>query len=223
MRVILFGATGMVGQGVLRECLLDPEIELVLCIGRSKTGQVHDKFREVQYTEQSDLSAVLAELSDYGACFFCIGITSAGASEEEYERITFSLPVAVANALLQRNPRMTFIYVSGVGADSSERSGTMWKRIKGKAENALLALPFKAVYVFRPGYIQPRHGIRSRTRLYNLMYPILGPLYPLWKAIAPGYVTTTEELGRAMIAVAKRGALKLVIESHDIGGLDSGN
>jgi uncharacterized protein YbjT (DUF2867 family) len=217
MKAILFGATGMVGQGVLRECLLDPDVESVLTVGRTPTGQKHEKLHELVHANLTDLSAIEAGLSGLDACFFCLGITSAGTSEQEYERITYGIPVAAAQTLVKLNPGMTFIYVSGAGADSSEKGRTRWARIKGKAENALLAMPFKATYVFRPAFIQPLHGIRSRTRFYNAMYAVLGPIYPVVKAIAPGSATTTEQLGRAMIAVARRGFSKRILESQDIG------
>ena len=217
MKAILFGATGMVGLGVLRECLLDPDVESVLTVGRAPTSQKHEKLRELVHANLLDFSAIEGELSGYDACFFCLGVTSAGSSEQEYERITYGIPVAAAQTLVKLNPGMTFVYVSGAGADSSEKGRTMWARIKGKAENALLAMPFKATYVFRPAFIQPLHGIRSRTKLYNAMYAILGPLYPVVKAIAPGYATTTEQLGRAMIAVARKGFAQRILESQDIG------
>lgn len=217
MKAIIFGATGMVGQGVLRECLLDPDVEAVLTIGRTPTGQKNPKLRELAHQNLLDYSAIEVELAGYDACFFCLGITSAGTPEPEYERITYSIPVAAAQTLVRLNPGMTFVYVSGRGADSSKKNSTMWARIKGKAENALLAMPFKATYVFRPAFIQPLHGIRSRTKIYNLLYIVFRPLTPLLKAIAPGSVTTTEQLGQTMIAVAKRGALKRVLESSDIG------
>jgi uncharacterized protein YbjT (DUF2867 family) len=217
MKAILFGATGMVGQGVLRECLLDPDVQSVVTVGRAPTGQKHEKLRELVHANLLDFSAIEGELSGHDACFFCLGVTSAGTSEQEYERITYRIPVAAAQTLVKLNPGMTFVYVSGSGADSSEKGRTMWARIKGKAENALLAMPFRATYVFRPAFIQPLHGIRSRTKLYNAMYAVLGPLYPVVKAIAPGYATTTEQLGRAMIAVARRGFAKRILESQDIG------
>jgi len=217
MKAILFGATGMVGLGVLRECLLDPDVESVLTVGRAPTSQKHEKLRELVHANLLDFSAIEGELSGYDACFFCLGVTSAGTSEQEYERITYGIPVAAAQTLVKLNPGMTFVYVSGAGADSSEKGRTMWARIKGKAENALLAMPFKATYVFRPAFIQPLHGIRSRTKLYNAMYAIVGPLYPVVKAIAPGYATTTEQLGRAMIAVARKGFAQRILESQDIG------
>ena len=206
----------MVGQGVLRECLLDAEVETVLTIGRTPTGQKHEKLREVAHANLLDFSAIEGELSGYDACFFCLGITSAGTTEQEYERITYAIPIAAAQTLVKLNTGMTFVYVSGSGADSSEKGRTMWARVKGKAENSLLAMPFKAVYVFRPAFIQPLHGIRSRTRVYNVLYAALGPLVPLMKALVPGRVTTTEQLGRAMITVVKRGSSKRIQESQDI-------
>jgi uncharacterized protein YbjT (DUF2867 family) len=217
MKAVLFGATGMVGQGVLRECLLDPDVESVLTVGRTPTGHRHEKLRELVHANLLDYSAIEGELSGHDACFFCLGITSAGTSEQEYERITYAIPVAAAQTLVKLNPGMVFVYVSGAGADSSEKGRTMWARIKGKAENALLAMPFQATYVFRPAFIQPLHGIRSRTKLYNAMYAVLAPLYPVVKAIAPGYATTTEQLGRAIIAVARKGFPKRILESQDIG------
>ena len=221
MKVILFGATGMVGQGVLRECLLDPQVEAVLTVGRTATGQQNPKLRELVHANLLDFSAIEGELQGYDACFFCLGVTSAGTTEQEYERITYSIPVAAANALLPLNPNLTFVYVSGAGADSSGKSRTMWARVKGRAENAILAMPFQASYVVRPAFIQPLHGIRSRTRIYNAMYAVFSPLVPLLKAIAPGYFTTTEQLGRAMITLAKSGGPKRVLENRDFASLET--
>ena len=221
MRAIIFGATGMVGQGVLRECLLDPEVEAVLTVGRTPTGQQSPKLHELTHANLLDFSAIQSDLTGYDACFFCLGVTSAGTSEQDYERITYSIPVTAARALLPLNPSMTFVYVSGAGADSTEKSRTMWARIKGRAENAILAMPFRAAYVVRPAFIQPLHGIRSRTRIYNVLYPIFLPLVPLLKTIAPGYFTTTEQLGRVMIALAKTGAAKRVLESRDFQGFET--
>jgi uncharacterized protein YbjT (DUF2867 family) len=216
MKAIVFGATGMVGQGVLRECLLDPEIESVLTIGRGPTGRQHPKLREIIHKDFSDFSAIAESLAGYDACFWCLGVTSAGLSEREYKRMTYDFTIAAAQALVEQSPQMTFIFVSGAGADTSEKGRTMWARIKGKTENALLRMPFKAVYVFRPAYIQPLHGIQSRTKLYRALFVIAAPLYAVWKALLPNYVTTTEQLGRAMIKVAKQGAAKHVLESSDI-------
>lgn len=206
----------MVGQGVLRECLLEPEVESVLAVGRGKTGQQHEKLNEIVTDNLWDLAPIEANLSGLDACFFCLGVSAAGKSEEEYRRVTYDLTLSAARILLRQNPRMTFIYVSGMGTDSTERGRMMWARVKGKTENDLLKLPFKAAYMFRPGYIQPLDGIRTKTKWYGLLYAMMAPLYPLWKALFPKYVTTTEQVGRAMIRVAKQGAAKSVLESEDI-------
>jgi uncharacterized protein YbjT (DUF2867 family) len=219
MKVILFGATGMVGQGVLRECLLDPDVEQVLAVGRSATGQQHAKLRELVHKNLMDFSGVEETLSGYDACFFCLGISSAGMSEQDYRRVTYDMPMAAAQTLARLNPGMTFIYVSGAGTDSTGRGRSMWARVKGEAENALLQLPFKAAYMFRPAYIQPLHGVTSKTKLYRAMYAVMGPLYPIWKRLFPKYVTTTEQVGRAMIKVARQGAPKRVLENEDINSI----
>lgn len=216
MNVLLFGATGMVGQGVLRECLLDPDVERVLAIGRSTTGQQHPKLREIVHKDFLDLSAIEGELRNLDACFFCLGVSSARMSEDAYHRITYDTTLAVVHTVVRLNPGMTFIYVSGAGTDSSERGRTMWARVKGKTENALLRLPFRAAYMFRPAAIQPLHGIRSKTTMYRLLYTLTGPILSLLKVLWPKYVTTTEQVGRAMLQVAKRGAAKPVLENRDI-------
>jgi uncharacterized protein YbjT (DUF2867 family) len=218
MKVVLFGATGMVGQGVLRECLLDPGVESVLAIGRRASGEKHQKLRQL-VTDLSDFSTVAAELTGHDACFFCLGVSSAGMSEQAYRRVTYDIAMAAAQALVERNPAMTFIFVSGAGADGTGRGRIMWARVKGQTENALGQLPFKATYVFRPAFIQPLHGIRSRTRWLGVFYSAIGPLYPLLKALLPRYVTTTEQVGRAMIAAAAYGAPKPVLENDDINAL----
>lgn len=216
MKVILFGATGMVGQGVLRECLLDPDVEEVLSIGRSATGQRHPKLRELVHSDFLDFTAIESQLSGFDACFFCLGVSSAGMKEADYRRVTYAYPIAAARVLSRLNPGMTFVYISGMGTDSSEKGRTMWARVKGEAENALLRMPFKAAYMFRPAVIVPMHGIKSRTALYRVPYMLLGPVLPLLKAAFPRYVTTTEVLGRAMIKAARQGAPKAVLESSDI-------
>jgi uncharacterized protein YbjT (DUF2867 family) len=217
--VILFGATGMVGQGVLHECLVDPEVKSVLTIGRNATAQRHEKLHEIVHQNLSDLSAMEGKLSGYDACFFCLGVSAVGMKEEAYQRVTYDLTISVARTLSRLNPGMTFIYVSGAATDSTERGRTMWARVKGKTENALLQTPFKAAYMFRPAYIQPLRGIRTKTKWYGVVYAIVGPLYPLWKLLFPKYVTTTECLGRAMLNVAKRGAPKSVLESQEINSV----
>ena len=219
MNVLLFGATGMVGQGVLRECLLDPEVERVLSIVRGASGQQHAKLRELVHQDFLDFSAIESELSGFDACFFCLGVSSAGMKEERYRRITYDITMAAARTLARLNPGMTFIYVSGMGTDSSERGRTMWARVKGKTENDLLRLPFRAAYMFRPALIMPLHGVKSRTRLVRVTYALIGPLLPLLRAWMPKHVTTTEQVGRAMIAVAKQGWAKPVLENWEIDSI----
>ena len=219
MRVLLFGATGMVGQGVLRECLLDEGVQSVLTIGRGATGQRHEKLRELVHNDFFDFSAIESQLSGFDACFFCLGVSSAGMPEERYRHLTYDLTLAAAQVLVKLNPRMTFVYVSGLGTDSTERGRIMWARVKGATENALLRLPFKAAYMFRPGFIQPLHGITSKTKLYRVLYAVVGPFYGVLHALFPGSMTTTEQLGRAMLKVARDGAPQSVIESRDIGNV----
>jgi uncharacterized protein YbjT (DUF2867 family) len=218
MNVVIFGATGLIGQGVLRECLRDPDVAVVKAVGRSAAGAAHPKLRDVVHSDMRGFAAIEPELHDIDAAFFCIGVTSAGMAEAEYERVTYDIAVAAATALARLNPSMTFIYVSGAGADSSERGRVMWARVKGKAENAILRMSFKG-YVFRPAVVQPMHGIRSRTAMYNVLYALFRPLLPLLRRMFRGYVLTTEEIGRAMLIVARYGAPKRVLESRDISAL----
>lgn len=217
MKVVLFGASGMLGQGVLRECLLDPEVTAILSITRRTSGQTNAKLREVVHQDFLDFSSLEPELSGFDACFFCLGVSSVGMSEKDYRRVTYAITLAAARTLEKLNPQMTFVFVSGAGTDSSGRGGVMWARVKGETENALLRLPFKAAYMFRPAVIVPLHGIKSRTFLYRIFYSVLAPLLPLLNA--PKYVTTTEKLGRAMLVAAKHGAPKPVLESADINKL----
>ncbi len=219
MKVLLFGATGMIGQGVLRECLLDQRVSEVLVIGRSPFGQAHPKLRELLHADFFDYSAIEGELTGLDACCFCLGVTSAGLTEAAYQRVTVDLTLAAAQTLVRLNPALTFCYISGAGADSTEQGRVMWARVKGRIENALLQLPFKAVYVFRPGAIRPLHGITSRTALYRLLYLLLGPFWPLLKALSPGSFTTTEQLGKAMVQAALVGAPKAILETPDINQL----
>jgi uncharacterized protein YbjT (DUF2867 family) len=219
MKVILFGATGMVGQGVLRECLLDPDVETVLAVGRGSTGRRHEKLRELVLSDPSNLATLEGDLAGCDACFFCLGVSSAGMNEADYRRITYDLTLTVARTLVKLNAAMTFVYVSGEGTDSTAKGRSMWARVKGETENALLTLPFKAAYMFRPGFIRPLHGIVSRTKLYRTIYAVLGPLYPVLKAVASSHMTTTEQVGLAMLIVAKRGAPTAVLENRDINAL----
>lgn len=219
MNVMLFGATGMVGQGVLRECLLDADVAQVLCVGRRATGLQHPKLRELVVPDMLDYSAVQKELVGYDACLFCLGVSSVGMSEEDYRRVTYDITLAAARLLERLNPQMSFIYVSGAGTDSSERGPRMWARIKGETENALMRLPFKAAYMFRPGFIQPLHGVRSKTALYRWIYLLARPVFSLVRLVAPNRVTTSEQLGRAMLVAAKRGAPAPLVEMPDINAL----
>jgi uncharacterized protein YbjT (DUF2867 family) len=216
VRILLFGATGMVGQGVLRECLLDAGVESVVSIGRGATRQRNPKLRELLHDDFLDFSAIQDQLSGFDACFFCLGVSSADMGEEQYTRVTYGFTMAAARVLAQLNPNMTFIYVSGMGTDSSEHGRSMWARVKGKTENELLRLPFRAAYMFRPGAIVALHGIQSRTKLYRALYVPFGPLMPLLYKLFPKYVTTTEQIGRAMLAVARRGYSKPILETADI-------
>jgi uncharacterized protein YbjT (DUF2867 family) len=216
MNVVIFGATGMVGSSALRESLLDPDVERVLTIGRGPTGQKHEKLRERIVADLTDYSGVSGDLAGYDACFFCLGVSSAGMSEVDYRHVTVDIAVAAGRALVAANPGMTFIFVSGTGADSTGTSRTMWARVKGEAENALFALPFKAVYAFRPSFIRPMHGITSRTHSYRVLYAILRPLVPLVMVAFPRQVTTTEKIGRAMLNVARHGAPKRILDTPDI-------
>jgi uncharacterized protein YbjT (DUF2867 family) len=221
LKVILFGATGMVGQGALRECLLDPDVTEVLVVGRSPLGRKHAKIREVVHKDLYDLSPIAPQLAGYDACFFCLGVSSVGMSEADYTKITHDLTLAVAHVLAQQNPQMVFLYVSGTGTDSTERGSSMWARVKGRTENELLREPFRAAYMLRPGYIQPLHGVKSKTPLYRGFYVVLSWLYPVIRLVARKYVITTEDLGRAMIHIAKSGAPKRVLENSDIEALVS--
>lgn len=206
----------MVGQGVLRECLLDPEMDAVLTVGRSPAGTIHPKLRELVQPDMFHYSAIEADLKGFDACFFCLGASSAGISEQQYENLTYTLTLAAAETLSRLNPAMTFIYVSGAGTDSSEKGRVMWARIKGKTENAILRLPFKDAYMFRPGIIQPVHGARSRTTAYRVGYALTKPVLPLLRRLFPRYILTTEQIGRAMIHVAKQDAPKKILEIWDI-------
>lgn len=219
MKVLLFGATGMIGQGVLRECLLDPRIEDVRSVVRRPSGITHPKLTEIVHGDFFDCAAIEGQLTGLDACFFCLGVTSTGLTEAAYRRVTVDLTLAAATTLCRLNPAMTFCFVSGAGSDSTERGRVMWARVKGQAENVLLRQPFKSVYVFRPGAIRPLHGIRSRTRLYRMFYTVLGPFLPLLKAFSPDSLTTTEQLGRAMIRAGLEGAPKPVLEMADINRL----
>jgi uncharacterized protein YbjT (DUF2867 family) len=213
MRVIIFGATGMIGQGVLHECLADDRVEAVLTVGPSPTGRAHGKLREIVHGDLLDLTAVESELAGSDACFFCLGVSSAGLDEREYRRLTYDVALSAGTTLARLDPGSTFVYVSAAGADAQGRR--MWARVRGMTENALLALPFQA-YVLRPGFIQPRP---SHTPFYRLAYVVARPFYPVLRRLMPSAVTTTEQIGRAMIAIADHGAPKRVLGAVDINAL----
>ena len=219
MKVILFGATGMVGQGVLRECLLDTGVEIVLAVGRSLSGQKHTKLREILHDNFMDFSSIEPQLAGYDACFFCLGVSSLGMDEERYRHLTYDITIAAATTLARLNPQMVFVYVTGRGTDSTERGNLMWARVKGKTENDLLKLPFKAAYMFRPAGIQPLHGVRSKTGWVQAIYVVAAPLLSWLTRVAPRYMTTSEQVGRAMIKVARDGFPKPVLESEDINAV----
>ncbi len=215
MRVLLFGASGMIGQGVLRECLLAAEVDHVGAVVRRPLGISHPKLEEIQVADPGQLADVEARLSGYDACFFPLGTTSVGKTEAEYARVTYDLTVAAASTLARLGAgRLTFVYVSGAGTDSSETGPRMWARVKGRTENALLRLPFKAAYMLRPGIIQARHGIHSRTPLYRILYIVLWPVVAL--AVAFGSATTTDRMGRAMLHLAREGYPRSVLGTREI-------
>lgn len=219
MKVLLFGATGMVGQGVLRECLIDPNVERVVTVVRRPTGQKEAKLTELVQPDLAALGSLEPQLKGFDACFFCVGVSALGMSEEEYARMTYDLTIGVAKTLLHTSPDLTFVYVSGAGTDSTEKGRMMWARVKGRTENTLLSMPFRAAYMFRPGLIIPLHGIRSSTRWYNAAYAVIRPVYPLLRRLAPSSITTTEQLGRAMLAVARKGYSTHILEMADINRL----
>ncbi|MFC4031134.1 NAD-dependent epimerase/dehydratase family protein [Streptomyces polygonati] len=221
MRVIVFGGSGMVGQGVLRACLEDPAVTEVVAVVRRPLGIGRPRLREVAHADFTDFSAVAGELSGADACFYCLGVSAAGRGEAEYERVTYDYALAAARTVAAGNPELTFTYVSGEGTDSSEGGRSAWARIKGRTENALLSMDMRA-YMFRPGWIQPVHGETSRTRLYRVMYTLASWLYPLLRRVAARHVTTTEHLGRAMLAVVRlEGGGPHILHSPEINRLGS--
>jgi len=221
MRVVIFGASGMVGQGVLLECLDRQTVSSVLVVGRSPCGIEHPKVEEILHRDFTDYGPIKDRLGGLDACFFCLGVSAAGMSEEDYRHVTYDFAISAAEALSRLNPEMVFCYVSGAGTDNSEKGRSMWARVKGMTENRLLKISFKSAHMFRPGYIQPMKGVRSKTRLYQATYTVLAPLYPIWKTLFPGFVTTTEKVGLAMIRVAEGGFPKPLLENRDINVLAS--
>jgi len=215
IKPIIFGSTGMLGQAVLLECIENEEVESILVINRNTGNVKHPKLKEIIHSDLNNLSGVANQIAGYTTCFFCLGISSAGMSEQEYYDITYEITLRAAKALLAANKDMTFCYVSGAGTDSSEKGKVMWARVKGKTENDLLALPFKKAYMFRPAFIQPMKGLRSKTRLYNVMYTIFKPFYFILKHFN-SFVTNTDVFAKAMVLTVRYGYEKNILENSDI-------
>ena len=219
MNVLILGATGMVGRGVLRECLLDEGVARVVTLGRTPTGESSSKLREVVHADLFHLASVDDELRGLDACFYCLGVSAAGMTEAEYARINHEMTLSVAEALARLSPNLSFLYVSGAGTDSTERGRVMWARVKGRTENALLRLPFRSAYMLRPGLIVPMHGVQSKTRLYRTAYTLLGPILPALQRRFPRSIITSEQFGRAMLRLARDGYPKQVLETADLASL----
>lgn len=220
MKVLLFGATGMVGQGVLRESLVDGSVSEIVSVSRTSLGTAAPRLREILLDDLFAIAWIADQLGGFDACFFCLGVSSVGMAEADYTRLTYQLTMTIADVLAPRNPAMTFIYVTGAG--TSRDSGRMWARVKARTEDALAALPFKAAYFFRPAFIQPLHGVRSKTGWYNVVYAATRPLASLLTRSFPRQATTTERVGRAMIRVAASGYARPVLESIDINVIGEG-
>lgn len=214
-RVIIFGSTGMVGKGVLLECISSPLIGEVLLINREACGVSSPKVKEIIRPDFFDLPDLSPEFKGYDACFYCLGVSFAGISESNYRKVTFDLTLYIAGLLIKANEGLTFCYVSGAGTDNSGKNRWMWTRIKGETENALLAMPFKKVFMFRPGFIQPMKGVKSKTPMYNLFYSLLKHFYFFLKFFS-SFVTNSQSVGQAMIKIACYGYTNRIIENTDI-------
>jgi uncharacterized protein YbjT (DUF2867 family) len=219
INVIITGSTGMVGKGVLLECLEDPTVKNILLLNRTSAGIEHEKVKELIIEDFLNLSPLREVLSGYDACYFCLGVSAFRMKEKEYNEITYKITLHLAKLLSDISPKLSFCYVSGVGTDSSEKSRTMWARVKGKTENALKKLTLGSVYLFRPGYIQPQKGIKSKTSLYNTLYIFVKPFYPLFKLLIPNKVTTTTAIGKAMIYTTLHKVDKDILYNKDINEL----
>jgi hypothetical protein len=215
LKAIITGATGMVGEGVLHECLLHPDVEAVLVINRRPCNVSHPKLTEILHGDFFNFTGIENKLTGFNACFFCMGVSSIGMKEEKYHHITYDITMALANALARNNQNMVFCYVSGTGTDSTEKSRTMWARVKGKTENDLMKLFPQRAYMFRPGYIHPTKGLKNAYKIYE----IIGFTYPFWKLVFPRYVTSLKQVGQAMINAAVKGYEKQVLECPDINAL----
>lgn len=217
MNVIIFGATGMIGQGALIECLDDPDIENVLAVVRRPTGRTHPKLRELIHQDYLDYSEVEAEFAGYDACLYCLGISAVGMSEADYRRITYDFTVAASEALLRQSPSIRICFISGSGTSAQSRQ--MWARVKAEAEQALSKIAGDNAHMFRPAGILPRKGVVSGVRSYRIMYTLFGWLFPVLKWLAPNYVTTSDQLGRALVGVAREGHPKTILEGVDINAV----
>lgn len=215
LKVIITGATGMVGEGVLQECISNPEVEEILLINRKPSSYSGEKIKEILHQDFYDIHSIAQQLKNYDACFFCLGTSSVGMKEEDYYKITYTLTINFAKTLSALNPQMTFCYVSGANTDSSEKGKQMWARVKGKTENDLMKLPFKAVYNFRPGFMKPSKGAKNVKGIYK----IINFMYPLFRLTNPIYFLTLEEVAKAMINVTERGYDKKILETKDIATL----
>lgn len=212
LKVIITGSTGMVGKGVLLECLEHPQVKEVLVVNRRRLGMQHPKLKELVHKDFHNLYEVKEQLQGYNACFFCMGVSVVGLNEAQYTRTTYDLTLHFAETVA--NPNMTFIYVSGQGTDSTEKGRTLWARVKGRTENALLKMPFKKAFMFRPGIILPVKGVKSNTRLYNFFYVALQPFFPMLSKMRA--VTDSAKVGLAMIKLALHGSDKVYFENRDI-------
>ncbi|HEX4337032.1 MAG TPA: NAD-dependent epimerase/dehydratase family protein [Polyangiaceae bacterium] len=219
MKVILFGGSGMIGQGVLLECVRAGDVSRVLVVGRTTAGSSDPKVEELLHADFTDFSAVEARFAGYDACFYCLGVSSSGMSEADYTRVTYDYTVAAAGAVARQSPQAVICFVSGASTDATEQGKTMWARVKGRAENAVARMPFRAAYMFRPAIIQPLDGIRSKTPAYRTLYTLMAPLFPVVKAVFPRHVTTTERVGKAMLRIAREGAPLKILENPDINAL----
>jgi uncharacterized protein YbjT (DUF2867 family) len=216
MDILIFGATGMVGQGVLRECLEARDVTRVVAVGRTPTGITHERLSEIVTPDLMDLDSHRDRLAPFDACFFCLGVSSVGMTEADYTRVTYDLTMSVAQFLLRENSGMIFTYVSGSGTDSTGAGKLMWARVKGRTENALIALGFKGAYMFRPGVIQPMHSVRSKTTAYRLTYALATPLFGILRRFWPRSIVTSVEVGLAMLGVARHGYARAILEVPDI-------
>ncbi|MFA6261516.1 MAG: NAD-dependent epimerase/dehydratase family protein [Bacteroidia bacterium] len=218
LKVIITGSTGMVGEGVLHVCLNNDRVSEILVINRKPCGYTHAKLKEIIHTDFFNLESIQEQFRGYNACFFCLGVTSIGKDEEVYTKFTHTLTLNFATAVSAENSGMTFIYVSGAGTDSTEKGKSMWARVKGKTENDLKKLPFKHVYLFRPGYIQPIAGMKYTHAFYHW----ISWMYPAFRLLFGGFTSTLEEIGKAMIGATVSGYEKPVLEVKDINRLGKG-